>query len=63
MSECFRKISKAKSNVDYETWGGCQVSNTLNTFEDNSDGRATVLIVCEIKNEYKTDNTNGKKIF
>ena len=41
--QTFRKIRRAKSPTDYETWGGCQVANTLNTF-DQGDVRTSVIV-------------------
>lgn len=41
--QTFRKIRRAQSPTDYETWGGCQVANTINTFE-NSDVRTTTIV-------------------
>ena len=40
----FRKMSRATSATAYETWGGSDVANTINTFE-NTDVRATNLVV------------------
>jgi hypothetical protein len=41
--QTFRKIRRAKSPTDFETWGGCQVANTLNTF-DQGDVRTSVIV-------------------
>jgi len=41
--QTFRKISRATEKDGWESWGGCQVANTLNTFE-NSDVRATTIV-------------------
>ena len=40
----FRKISRATSSEDAETWGGSELSNTLNTF-DASETRSSNLVV------------------
>lgn len=41
----YRKSRRAASNKDYETWVPDVHSNTLNTFDDHSEVRATTVIV------------------
>jgi DNA (cytosine-5)-methyltransferase 1 len=41
----FRKRGRARSKTDAETWGDGDVANTLNTFDDGGDMRATHAIV------------------
>lgn len=43
--ETFRKVRRAASNTDFETWSSDEAGNTLNTYE-NSDVRATTLVIC-----------------
>ena len=53
--QTFRKIRRAKFQGDFETWGGCKVSNTLNTF-DQGDVRATTIVT---ETERKPNDDRG----
>lgn len=46
--KCYRKIRRAKDKNDYETWGECDIANTINLF-DLGDVRSTNLVVEDAK--------------
>jgi len=58
--QTFRKIRRAQSPTDFETWGGCQVANTLNTFE-NSDVRTTTIVTEAIGFDAYNQSMTGAK--
>lgn len=61
MIQTFVKKRNAMNSLDYESWGGCDISRTLNIFENQNDLRATVIIVEQ--DEANDNNINREKIF
>ncbi len=58
----FRKVRRAMSADDYETWQISDVSNTINLF-DLGDVRSTTIVVYEATNSFgiesESRNDNG----
>lgn len=52
----YRKVRRAKSDTDFETWEEADISNTINLF-DVGDSRATTLVI-----DGREDNADGKEI-
>ena len=57
---CYRKVRRAQSKDDFETWQHSSISNTLNCF-DVGDVRSTTIIIEHHPNDSRTKIADDQK--